>query len=231
MRPDPNLERVERIAAALGPLRQQLVFLGGSATGLLLTDPGAPSIRSTKDVDVVGEITTWTAYHGIEKALIRQGFRHDTNEGAPICRWQLEGLLLDVMPTDPGILGFTNRWYPDAVQTSVEKTLPSGLKIRLVAAPCFIATKLEAFFGRGGGDYYASHDLEDLVSVMDGRPELVQEVRAASPALRTYLMEKLTRLLEDETFRYALHGHLPGDPGSQARLPLLLERLKAIAAG
>ena len=105
---DPNLGMVERIAPALGPLRNQVVFIGGSATGLLITDPMAAAIRVTKDVDVIVEVTTHGGYYRVEKALRAQGFRNDTSEGAPLCRWCWEDLLLDVMPTDPAILGFSN---------------------------------------------------------------------------------------------------------------------------
>ncbi len=231
MRPDPNLAMVERIADALGSLREQVVFLGGSAAGLLLTDPAAPSIRPTKDVDVIVEVTARGAYHHLEDALVARGFRHDTREGAPICRWRLGDFLLDVMPTAPEILGFSNRWYPEALRSAQICELPSGVRIRLVAPPAFLATKLEAFFGRGCGDYLGSHDLEDLVAVIDGRPEIVDEVKVAEPALQTYLSEQLGPLLADEAFRTALQGHLPGDPGSQARFPKLLDRLGAIALG
>ena len=92
---------VERVAEALGPLRERVVFLGGCATGLLLTDTAAPSIRSTKDVDVIVEVGTRSAYYKIEQELVMRGFQHDTSEGAPLCRWTFEDLLLDVMPTDP----------------------------------------------------------------------------------------------------------------------------------
>jgi hypothetical protein len=50
---DPNLERVELVATALGPLRDELVFVGGCAVGLLMSDPGATPIRATIDVDLV----------------------------------------------------------------------------------------------------------------------------------------------------------------------------------
>ena len=51
---DPNLERVELVATALGPLRDELVFVGGCAAGLLMSDPGATPIRATIDVDLEG---------------------------------------------------------------------------------------------------------------------------------------------------------------------------------
>jgi hypothetical protein len=62
---------------------------------------------------------------------------------------------------------------------------PSGLALY------FLAFKLEAFDGRGKGDYRASHDLEDLVAVIDGRPEVVDEVAGASEALRAFLAKRL----------------------------------------
>ncbi len=230
MNPDPNLSMVERIATALGPLRERVVFVGGSATGLLITDPLAPPIRVTKDVDVIVEVATHSTYYQVEKELRTLGFRNDTREGAPLCRWCWEDLLLDVMPADPAILGFSNQWYPAAVATAENRVLPGGMNIRLVAPAYFIATKLEAFFGRGKGDYLGSHDLEDLIAVVDGRPSLVSEIEDGNPALRSYFAEKLGALLEDPNFRYAVAGHLPGDPGSQARLPGLLQRLGAIAS-
>ena len=98
-----------------------------------------------------------------------------------------------------------------------------------MAPPHFLATKLEAFYGRGGGDYLASHDLEDLVAVIDGRPEIVDEVAAADKGLRYFLAEAIAKFLADPAFPYALQGHLPSDPGSQARLPLQMKRLHGMA--
>lgn len=229
MRANPNLAMLERMASALGTLRERVVFLGGCATGLLLTDPAAPPLRTTRDVDVLIEVGTRTAYWKLEKEMAVLGFTHDRSEGAPICRWIFDGILLDLMPTDAALLGFGNRWYAEAIHAAWGCTLPSGQRIRVVGPPHFLATKLEAFHGRGGGDYMASHDLEDIVAVIDGRPEIVDEVAAADKGLRDYLAEAFTKLLADPAFAYALQGHLPADSGSQARLPLLMKRLHQIA--
>jgi hypothetical protein len=43
------------------------------------------------------------------------GFLEDTSEGAPLCRWVHSGTILDVMPLDEKILGFSNRWYRAAM--------------------------------------------------------------------------------------------------------------------
>ena len=124
------------------------------------------------------------------------------------------------MPTLEKILGFADRWYPLALQTAQPATLPSGIAIRLVTAPVFIATKLEAFAGRGYNDYLFSHDLGDLVSVIDGRELLLDECVAAPQELRAYLRERFATLLSSQAFVESLPGHLPSDaakPGARPR--------------
>jgi hypothetical protein len=226
---NPNLVMVEIAAQALGELCESLVFVGGCATGLLVTTVRAHDIRATEDVDVVTRVATASAYHGVEALLADRGFKHDVSPDAPICRWVGAGITLDLMPSDPGVLGFHNRWYPLAVETPQSVQLPSGRNISVIAAPVFIATKLEAFHGRGGGDFLVSHDLEDIVTVVDGRPALSDEVSAAPTDLRTYLREQFRRLTASEDFLDALAGHLPGDAASQARLPGLIRRIRALA--
>jgi hypothetical protein len=97
---DPNLSKIELIAAALGPIRNQLVFVGGCAVGLLITDKAAAPVRVTFDVDLVARVSALAAYHGIEKEFVRLGFTRDSTGDAPICRWRYRGLEVDLMPTD-----------------------------------------------------------------------------------------------------------------------------------
>ena len=92
---------------------------------------------------------------------------------------------LDVMPVSEMVLGFSNRWYESAMREAVAVQLEKGLEIRLVSPAHFVATKLEAFEDRGRGDYLESHDLEDVLSVVDGRPSSLNSHR---PSLRYVLM-------------------------------------------
>ncbi|MEP7042528.1 MAG: hypothetical protein ABI843_05670 [Dokdonella sp.] len=133
------------------------------------------------------------------------------------------------MPTLNEILGFSNRWYPLALETSQHIRLPSGLDVRLIAAPVFVATKLEAFSGRGNGDFLSSHDLEDLLAIVDGRAALLDECRTSPPELQAYLAERFAALLDKPAFVEALPGHLPGDAASQQRLPELIGKLRLMA--
>jgi hypothetical protein len=228
---NPNLQVLEMAVRLLGPLADDMVFLGGCATGLLLTDAAAPPIRATQDVDVITEVASLADYHRLAAELRERGFKEDQRSDAPVCRWVNDGIVLDVMPTSPAVLGFGNEWYQPALETAVAINLPSGMQIRIVTAPYFLATKLAAFDGRGHGDYVMSHDLEDIVAVVDGRPQIVDEVKRADQGLRLHLMERFTAFLEDPTFLAALPGHLPGDTASQARAPLVLDRIAAIAEG
>ena len=110
-RDDPNLAILVPVAQALGDLCDSLVFVGGCATGLLLTAERAQAIRATQDVDVVVPVISLTEYHAMERAVESRGFRHDLSPEAPICRWVWNSFVLDLMPSAPGILGFHNRWY------------------------------------------------------------------------------------------------------------------------
>jgi predicted nucleotidyltransferase len=133
------------------------------------------------------------------------------------------------MPTRPDVLGFGNEWYEPALADAAAVELPSGRRIRMVRGPYFLATKLAAFDDRGDGDYVMSHDLEDIVAVLDGRAEIVNEVRRSDAALRRHLATRFDALLRDPRFLEALPGHMPGDTASQARLPLIVARIQELA--
>jgi len=226
---NPNIEILEMAVARLGDLRDELLFLGGCATGLLITDSGAPPIRMTRDVDVIAEVSSLSDYHSLSGRLRSRGFSEDLSDDAPICRWVAGPVILDVMPTDARILGFGNRWYTPALHNAVRVELPSGEWVNSVSAPYFLATKLEAFDGRGKGDYLLSHDIEDLVAVIDGRTELLTELAESAHDLKDYLAERSASLLATRAFMDALPGHLSPDHAGQARVSLVTGRMQAIA--
>lgn len=153
---DPNLRRGRQLAGALGELCERIVFVGGAVAGLL-ADPLAENVRVNRDVDAVVNASR-TTFHRIEADEAAHGFARDVHSE---------------------VLGFSNRWYPYAVETVVSVDLGQGVVIRLVSAVAFVATKLEVFASRRGGDFLTSHDLEDVLNIVDGREELVGEMRKA----------------------------------------------------
>ena len=109
---DPNVAKLQLVAHALGPLREQVVFVGGCAVGLPITDEAAAPVRATLDVDLVVSVSALSAYHGIEKELSSLGFKRDIAAEAPICRWRYRGLEIDVMPADASMLAERNCGEP-----------------------------------------------------------------------------------------------------------------------
>lgn len=188
-----------------------------------------PDVRATQDVDVIVEVASRMDYYRLEEELREKGFKQDMSEGAPVCRWLIDEIKVDVMPTDEDILGFSNIWYLPAIQNAIQVELKEGLSINLLKAPFSLATKIEAFKGRGGDDYMASHDMEDIVTLLDGRPEIVAEIRNSPEDLKRFLSHMFRSFLDTSAFRDALPGHLPTDQASQARLPRLIKSIEKIA--
>ncbi|PLX72294.1 MAG: hypothetical protein C0614_13960 [Desulfuromonas sp.] len=223
-----NLAMIHHVAVHLGEWVDQVVFTGGAAIALLITDPAAGDVRQTIDVDVIVEVTTTAEYHRLAGQLRDLDFSEDSSEGAPLCRWLIGGVKVDIMPIDEASLGFSNRWYAPAFEHAAMRQV-EGLSIRVVTAPFFLATKFEAFKSRGNGDFMGSHDIEDIVALIDGREELVEEVTQAPEDLQQYLAEVFQGLLANPRFMEALPGHLPGDVASQQRLPILEARMRAVS--
>lgn len=226
---NPNLEILEFAIAQLGELADEMVFLGGCATGLLITDPAAPPIRITKDVDAIVQVLSKAEYYQLSDKLRAKGFKEDTSDDAPICRWVAKNIILDVMPTEKKILGFGNQWYKEAALNAEVIKLPSGNNIHMVTAPYFLITKLEAFDGRGNDDYLMSHDIEDIIAVMDGRPEIINDVIKSKAELVKKLSERFQTLMKEDRFVEAVSGHMPADETSQARVVNILNIMKNIA--
>jgi len=220
-----SLKLVEAVAERLGPeLRSEFAFLGGASIELLLTDPAVEEVRVTNDVDVITRGRSRASFLvTLSERLHARGFRQ-SSEGPH--RWKVGDIKVDVMPVEVDILGFSNRWYPDAIARARPHTLPSETEIMLVTAPYVLATKMEAYLGRGEDDFLMSHDMGDIIALVDGREELTAELRAESEELRQYVHKQLSEWLANERFvLLAVPGHLPFEGG---RAAVVLERLRAM---
>ena len=189
------LSWVETVVDGLGTLADSTVYVGGAATSLLISDADVMRVRPTKDIDVIVSATR-IGYYRLKDELRARGFVQKMSGNDPICRWYYSGVMVDVMPTDKSILKFSNRWYAQAFETAEWFVLPSGTRIRLIAAPLFLCTKLEAFHDRGKGNFEESHDIEDVVTVIDGRPELAQELIRSTAEVRKFVSENFRSCYE-----------------------------------
>jgi len=225
----PNLAALRAVADRLDGLGLDYAFVGGSIVNLLIDHPALSPARPTDDVDVILETVTSQRYVDVEAKLRQLGFDHDMRENAPRCRWILGNLTVDIMPMDGGFLGLNTAWFKEALATATECEF-AHTRLKLISSVAFLATKHVAFTDRGDGDYYASHDLEDFITVIDGREKIVAEVNEATADLRTYVIKSVGALVADPAFNEALPGQLPPDRASQLRLPNLRSKLQAIAA-
>lgn len=224
--PDPNRERLEGVAEKLGSLNTELVYVGGAVIGLLITDPAAPTVRFTSDIDCIVSLATRAEYDGrLRRELNDKGFRVMQGKDIPICAWTDGHVRLDIMPDDESILGFTNQWYRSLIETANSVQL-SRIMIRVGHAPFVLASKIEAFEGRGGGDYFGSRDMEDIIALVDGRRELMTEIQKSSTDLRRFLAESFRKYMNVRDFRESLSGHLI-DAG---RGPTILARIREITS-
>jgi hypothetical protein len=94
-----TIESLRLVARYFNGLEIPYTFLGASVLPLLVDDPSVLEIRSTLDVDLSVQVVTRPEFYELEERLRGLGFRHDTRERAPICRWLVEGVTVDVMPT------------------------------------------------------------------------------------------------------------------------------------
>jgi predicted nucleotidyltransferase len=206
-----STDLLEIAANALGPPLDDVVFLGGASIHLWLSDPAAPATRATDDVDVISDVTSLIDYYRLGQRLHERGFS-EAGDSSVICRWQHRetGLTLDVMPCDENVLGFSNPWYAHTIRTAIDRRLPSGTKIRAAAPSSIIATKLAAWKGRGKNDTLRSLDLHDILVLIDGRPELPNEI-AVHAELQRHIAQELADLRKDPYFTHltesALHGY------------------------
>lgn len=202
-----NIKVVEKVARGLKPMLEQLVFVGGAIIELYIDDPAAPPLRPTTDVDVVIEVTGYGKFAALEEEFLKLGFYHDPDSKV-VCRYKYEGITVDIMPTDEEILGFSNRWYKLGMDYIFKYKLSEDIQIRLFKAPYFLASKFEAFKGRGG-DRRTSHDFEDIVYFLDNRKDWFDEIKDSEREVKNYLSDEFQKLLDNKSHKEELSAHLP----------------------
>lgn len=191
---------------ALEDLADKVVYIGG-ATVSMYRDRPAEQARPTDDVDIVIEITKLVEYVAIEEQLRSKGFSNDLDSGI-ICRYVVQGIIVDVMPTHEDILGFTNRWYKKGFGSSMEYALDEATQVRILSADYFLASKLEAFIGRGNNDGRMSSDFEDIVYVLNNRSSIWDELKASDQELKDFVKKIFSELNEKDVLHEWVSCHL-----------------------
>lgn len=204
-----NLSRLVAVATALGELNNEVVYVGGATVSLYVPGPQAVYSRPTDDIDVVVELATYSAYSQLLDRLTTKGFRQ-SHDDAVICRFRLQGFIVDIMPTQDIGMGSSNRWYQDGFKASIWYNIRPNLAIRILSSAYFLATKLDAYFSRGQQDPYASKDMEDIVFLIDYCPDLRSTISQSDHLLQQNLAYYAQQLRSNQNLTDVVLGHING---------------------
>lgn len=201
-----NIVRIKAVANALADLKDKVVFVGG-ATISLYPDKPVFEVRPTDDVDVIIEILNYAERAALEEKLRSIGFSHDIESGI-ICRYVIQGIIVDIMPTNDPSIGFSNRWYPEGFAQAVNHQIDERNTIKILSAPYFIATKLEAYKGRGQNDGRTSQDFEDIVYLFENRESIWEEMNNSGESVKDYLRSEFQILLNNPNLFEWIDAHV-----------------------
>lgn len=184
-----QIEMLEKVASVLAQIPETFVFTGGATIALYVDEVVRADLRPTDDVDCVVEITTKGQYYQLAQKLRELGLEESLEPNTPLCRWQYQGLNLDIMPCAESVLGFSNLWYSDGIKYAISYQLPSNRVIKIFSPSYLLASKIEAFRGRGEGSFYWSSDIEDIITLLDGCASLESDLQKAESNVRKFVQQ------------------------------------------
>ncbi len=200
-----NIAVVAEIAKALKELKNEMVFVGGAVVSLYTDDPAADEIRPTQDVDMTIHIVNLNYWEQLKYKLEELGFFPDPF-GHSICSYKYKDIPVDIMATEDGPLGLANRWYKTGL-SNLWTAKAKDQEIKILSAPCYLATKFEAFNNRGN-DYRTSHDIEDIVYILDNRIGIVKEITKEDNRISRFIKEQLQGIIAKGLLQEILTAHI-----------------------
>ena len=227
--PSTNIEMLQKVAIGLGNLKNDMVFVGGAVAELYASNPKLSDIRPTLDVDCVIEMRSKIAHAKLEEVLRARSFANDISKGAPICRWIFNNIKVDIMPSDSNVLGFSNKWYDGGIQNKIIKTLHNKTEIYVFPPEYYLAAKFEAHNSRGGYDLRQSHDLEDIVYILDNCVELLDSIKNGDETVRIFLKDECACLLKNDALTEGIESALPYGSDEEAT-EIIMELMHSIAS-
>lgn len=200
-----NIGVVAKVAEGLQQYREQVVFVGGAVISLYTDDPAADEIRPTKDIDFTINIVNVGEFLKTIEELGKLGF-HPDPYGTSICSYTYKKYPVDIIPAEDNAFGSTNRWYKIGFE-DLWKVKAKNQEIYILSAPCFLATKFEAFNSRGK-DYRTSHDIEDIIYIIDNRITIVDEIAKCDERILEFIKSELQKIIDKGLLEELLQTHI-----------------------
>ena len=219
-----NLAVVAEVAQALQHLKQRVVFVGGAVVSLYTDDPAADEVRPTADIDLTVILAGFGEWVRLQEELATLSIYPDPY-GPTICRYKLKDIPIDIIPAENSLIGPSNRWYKSGFE-NLQTMSVHGETIQILSAPCFLATKFEAFKDRGN-DYRTSHDIEDIIYVIDNRTTIVDEIAQSPAEIRQFLQKELKSIFQKGLMDEVLAAHIH-PLMLEERLPIVQEKINQI---
>jgi predicted nucleotidyltransferase len=204
---NPGREELAIIAIALGDMNDKAVYVGGAVVYLYLQTGVAEELRPTEDVDLFFEITTLYALEELRVKLNERGFTQSA-EDTVRCRFRYKGMKVDFMATEDLDWAPGNLWFKAGIRHRVEVVV-ADQRISILSFPFFLATKFAAFLDRGRHDPRTSHDLEDVIFLLDNRLDFGADIIESPYELKLFLLQNLRHLHQDSIMQEAVLAHLP----------------------
>jgi len=219
-----NIAVVAEVAKALTDFKENIVFVGGAVVSLYVDDPAADEIRATQDIDITLKIVNLNHWQKVQEKLNRLGF-HPDPFGHSICSYKYKDIAIDIMATEDGPFGPSNPWYKIGFQ-DLWTVKAKNQEIKILSAPCYLATKFEAFNNRGT-DYRTSHDMEDIIYVLDNRINIVKEIKQSDRGIQKFLKEQLQAIVNKGLLTEVLMAHIHPLMLDE-RMPIVEEKITKI---
>jgi predicted nucleotidyltransferase len=219
-----NITRIKVVHRALGELADDFFFIGG-ATVSLYTDRISSELRPTDDIDILIELTKYHDFAKMEEKLRSKGFTNDIDSSV-ICRYKIQGITVDVMPTSANILGFTNKWYEEGTRNGTRARVDENIEIRIFTPVYFLASKFEAFKNRGRNDGRQSSDFEDIIYIFNDRSVVWEEIKTADHSVKDYLINEIDLLLKNKYLDEWIGCHL--EYAEQRRIGFIIGSMKEL---
>ena len=221
-----NLSLVAQVAEGLKELKDKMVFIGGAVISLYTDDPSADEIRPTSDIDMTINLANYAEWAKMQERLAELKFYPDP-QGQSICSYKYQDIAIDIMPAEDSSIGISNKWYKPGFKNLQKVQLEENVDIKILPAPYFLATKLEAFKDRGKNDFYGSHDFEDIIYLIDNRTRIVCEILEADEEVKQFIRTELTAIKNhnqsDEILAMHIHPLI-----REERFKILKEKIEKI---
>ncbi|MAO52765.1 MAG: hypothetical protein CML16_18090 [Pusillimonas sp.] len=220
-----NRRAIEAIAIGLKELKDSTIFVGGAVVSLYADDPLTSDIRATEDIDLTIKVKHFSEFVLLNEKLLSQKFNPDPKSKS-IVRYIYNGIPVDVIPNGAEIaVTGTNKWYSYGYN-DIRKIRVNSQEIQIFSSAVFIATKFEAFNSRGK-DYRTSHDIEDILNVLQNSSVIVNEISKAHKDVQAFIKQELSRMISLPSSEEILSANIDRLLLTEA-LPMLKATIKQI---